>query len=86
MREINGGSVEERVRKIVIEYLDVDPAKVTADASFIDDLGADSLDMVEMLMAAEEEFNIDIPDDQAENLQTFGQVVKYVTDKIGAPA
>eukprot|EP01037_Dinobryon_pediforme_P012307 gene12307-12394_t len=60
----------ERVRKIVIEHLDADPAKVTDKASFIDDLGADSLDNVELVMAFEEEFDIEIPDDAAEHIQT----------------
>ena len=63
----------ERVRKIVIEHLDADPAKVTEKASFIDDLGADSLDNVELVMAFEEEFDIEIPDDAAEHIQTVGR-------------
>ena len=62
----------ERVRKIVIEHLDADPEKVTEKASFIDDLGADSLDNVELVMAFEEEFDIEIPDDAAEHIQTVG--------------
>ena len=64
--------VLERVRKIVIEHLDADPEKVTEKASFIDDLGADSLDNVELVMAFEEEFDIEIPDDAAEHIQTVG--------------
>jgi acyl carrier protein len=63
----------ERVRKIVIEHLDADPEKVTEKASFIDDLGADSLDNVELVMAFEEEFDIEIPDDAAETIQTVGR-------------
>jgi len=62
----------ERVRKIVIEQLDADPDKVTEKASFIDDLGADSLDTVELVMAFEEEFDVEIPDDAAEHIQTVG--------------
>src|SRR6267154_2711473 len=69
--------VLERVRKIVIEHLDADPEKVTEKASFIDDLGADSLDNVELVMAFEEEFDIEIPDDAAEHIQTVGDAVKF---------
>ena len=68
----------ERVRKIVIDHLDADPDKVTEKASFIDDLGADSLDTVELVMAFEEEFGIEIPDDAAETIQTFGDAVKFI--------
>ena len=64
--------VLERVRKIVIEHLDADPEKVTEKASFIDDLGADSLDNVELVMAFEEEFDIEIPDDAAEHIPRAG--------------
>ena len=71
----------ERVRKIVIEHLDADPEKVTEKASFIDDLGADSLDNVELVMAFEEEFDIEIPDDAAEHIQTVGDAVKFITEK-----
>ncbi len=74
----------ERVRKIVIEHLDADPEKVTEKASFIDDLGADSLDNVELVMAFEEEFDIEIPDDAAEHIQTVGDAVKFITEKTGA--
>ena len=65
----------ERVRKIVIDHLDADPEKVVEKASFIDDLGADSLDNVELVMAFEEEFDIEIPDDAAEHIQTVGDAV-----------
>ena len=68
----------ERVRKIVIEHLDADPEKVTEKASFIDDLGADSLDQVELVMAFEEEFGVEIPDDQAETIVTVGDAIKYL--------
>ena len=67
--------VADRVKKIVVEHLGVDDAKVTDNASFIDDLGADSLDTVELVMAFEEEFGIEIPDDAAETIQTFGDAV-----------
>ena len=71
----------ERVKKIVIEHLGVDADKVTEQASFIDDLGADSLDTVELVMAFEEEFSVEVPDEDAEKLQTVGDVVKYIEEK-----
>ena len=74
----------ERVRKIVIDHLDADLEKVTEKASFIDDLGADSLDNVELVMAFEEEFDIEIPDDAAEHIQTVGDAVKFIAEKSGA--
>ena len=70
--------VEDRVRKIVVEHLGVEEDKVVESASFIDDLGADSLDTVELVMAFEEEFGIEIPDDAAETIQTFGDAVKFI--------
>ena len=72
----------ERVRKIVIDHLDADPDKVTEKASFIDDLGADSLDNVELVMAFEEEFDIEIPDDAAETIQTFGDAVSFISKAV----
>jgi acyl carrier protein len=75
----------ERVKKIVVDHLNVDPDKVTEAASFIEDLGADSLDTVELVMAFEEEFGIEIPDDAAESIVTVGDAVKYI-DKAGAAA
>ncbi|BDW99386.1 MULTISPECIES: acyl carrier protein [Maricaulis] len=75
--------VLERVTKIVIEHLDVEAEKVTDKASFIDDLGADSLDNVELVMAFEEEFDIEIPDDAAEHIQTVGDAVKFISEKVG---
>ena len=74
--------ITDRVKKIVVEHLNVDEGKVLDDASFIDDLGADSLDTVELVMAFEEEFDIEIPDDAAETIQTFGDAVKFINDKI----
>jgi len=68
----------ERVKKIVVEHLNVDPDKVAESASFIEDLGADSLDTVELVMAFEEEFGIEIPDDAAESIVTVGDAVKYI--------
>ena len=73
----------ERVKKIVVEHLNVDAEKVTDNASFIEDLGADSLDTVELVMAFEEEFGIEIPDDAAESIVTVGDAVKYI-DKVNA--
>ena len=70
--------IAERVKKIVVEHLGVEPDKVTEAASFIDDLGADSLDTVELVMAFEEEFGIEIPDDAAESIVTVGDAVKYI--------
>ncbi len=70
--------VAARVKKIVIEHLDVDDAKVTNEASFMDDLGADSLDTVELVMAFEEEFGIEIPDDAAEKIMTVQDAVSYI--------
>ena len=75
--------IGERVKKIVVEHLNVDADKVTDGASFIEDLGADSLDTVELVMAFEEEFGIEIPDDAAESIVTVGDAVKYI-DKANA--
>jgi acyl carrier protein len=72
--------IAERVKKIVVEHLGVEEEKITDSASFIDDLGADSLDTVELVMAFEEEFGIEIPDDAAENIQTFGDAVKFISE------
>ncbi|HEY8189442.1 MAG TPA: acyl carrier protein [Micavibrio sp.] len=70
--------VAERVKKIVVEHLGVDESKVSETASFIDDLGADSLDTVELVMAFEEEFNVEIPDDAAEKIQTVGDAISFI--------
>ena len=72
--------VAERVKKIVVDHLGVDEDKVVEGASFIDDLGADSLDTVELVMAFEEEFNVEIPDDAAEKIQTFGDAVTFIKE------
>ena len=71
--------IADRVSKIVVEHLGVEADKVVLDASFIDDLGADSLDTVELVMAFEEEFGIEIPDDAAETIQSFGDAVKFIS-------
>lgn len=72
--------IAERVKKIVVEHLGVDEGKVSEGASFIDDLGADSLDTVELVMAFEEEFNVEIPDDAAEKIQTVGDAINFIKE------
>ncbi len=67
-----------KVKEIILNELGVDPEKVTAEASFVDDLGADSLDTVELVMAFEEEFTIDIPDEDAEQMRTVGDAITYI--------
>ncbi len=67
-----------KVKEIIINELGVDPEKVTPEASFVDDLGADSLDTVELVMAFEEEFTIDIPDEDAEQMRTVGDAISYI--------
>ncbi|MDO8706099.1 MAG: acyl carrier protein [Sulfuricaulis sp.] len=75
-------SVEERVKKIVVEQLGVNEGEVKAGASFVDDLGADSLDTVELVMALEEEFDCEIPDDQAEKITTVQQAIDYINTRL----
>ena len=72
----------EKIKKIVMEQLGVELDKVTMEASFADDLGADSLDAVEFIMALEETFDIEVPDEDAEKLKTVGDAVKYINDKV----
>ena len=72
--------IDQRVKEIVVEQLGVKPDQVTPAAKFIEDLGADSLDTVELVMALEEEFGIEVPDEQAEKLQSVGDVIKYVEE------
>jgi acyl carrier protein len=74
-------TIEERVQAIIVEQLGVDENEVTESASFIDDLGADSLDTVELVMAFEEEFDIEIPDEDAEEITTVADAIKYIKDK-----
>ena len=71
--------IETRVKEIIVEQLGVDPAEVVPGAYFINDLGADSLDTVELVMAFEEEFGIEIPDEEAEKIQSVGQAIEYIT-------
>ncbi|MCG3149953.1 MAG: Acyl carrier protein [Verrucomicrobiae bacterium] len=74
-------SVQDRVKEIIVEQLGVNPDQVTPEAKFIEDLGADSLDTVELVMAFEEEFSAEIPDEDAEKLQTVGDVIKYIEER-----
>ena len=74
--------VFEKVKSILIDQLDVEEEKVTPEASIADELGADSLDIVDLVMSLEEEFDLEIPDDQVENIKTVGDIVKYIEDNI----
>jgi len=74
-------SIEARIKKIIVEQLGVNADQVTPEAKFIEDLGADSLDTVELVMALEEEFGQEIPDEEAEKLQSVGDVIKFVEDR-----
>ncbi len=87
--EINGGGVVskgliEKIRNLVADQLGVDAGELESGADILDDLGADSLDVVEMVMAIEEEFDLEIPDEDAEGMRTLGDVEKYVADRIAA--
>lgn len=75
-------NIEQKVRDIIVEQLGVNADQVTTDAKFIEDLGADSLDTVELVMAFEEEFGIEVPDEEAEKLMTVGNVVQYIEDHV----
>jgi acyl carrier protein len=79
---MSSDEVLEKVKKIIVEQLGVTEASVTLEASFIDDLGADSLDIVELIMALEEEFDIEIPDADAEKVVTVGDVVDYIKENV----
>ena len=74
-------AAQEKIKSIIAEQLGVKPEEVTPGASFVDDLGADSLDTVELIMALEEEFNIEIPDEDAEKMKTVGDAIKYIEEK-----
>ena len=75
-------AIAERVKQIIVEKLGVEESEVTPEANFQDDLGADSLDTVELIMEFEKEFNLSIPDDQAENIGTVGQAVAYLEENV----
>lgn len=74
--------VFDKVKKIIVDQLDVEEDKVTEAASITDDLGADSLDIVDLVMSFEEEFDIEIPDDQVEKIKTVGDIVKFIEEKV----
>ena len=76
-------SIEERIKSLICEQLSVKEEEVSDDASFVDDLGADSLDTVELVMALEEEFETEIPDEKAEKLTTVGEAIAYIKEHIG---
>ncbi|MES2982837.1 MAG: acyl carrier protein [Verrucomicrobiota bacterium] len=76
-------SIEERVKEIIVDQLGVSADQVTLEAKFVEDLGADSLDTVELVMALEEEFDVEVPDDEAEKLQAVKDVVTFITSKKG---
>ena len=78
--------VQDKIKQIIVDELGVDEAEVTENARFIEDLGADSLDLVELVMRFEEEFDIEIPDEDAEKLTTVGEALNYVKNKLGADA
>ena len=77
-------AVQDKISEIIVEQLGVKAEEVTPEASFVDDLGADSLDTVELVMALEEEFGIEIPDEDAEKIQTVGDAIKYIEEKNAA--
>jgi len=78
--------IESKLKQIVMDRLDVDEDHITPEASFVEDLGADSLDIVELIMGIEEEFDIEIPDEDAEKLTTVGGALEYIKSKLGVEA
>jgi acyl carrier protein len=78
---VNEQEILEKIKAVVADKLDTDPADITESASFVDDLGADSLDVVELIMGLEDEFGIEISDEEAENLRTVGDAVKFVASQ-----
>jgi len=82
MSELTKSDIEAKVKSIIVEKLGVDAGEVTPEASFTNDLGADSLDTVELIMEFEKEFNISIPDEQAEGITTVGEAVSYIEENV----
>jgi len=78
-------NIQERITKIIVDKLGVDESEVTGEASFTNDLGADSLDTVELIMEFEKEFDLSIPDESAEKIQTVGDAVSYLTEQLSNP-
>jgi acyl carrier protein len=79
---MDANTVEERIKNVIVEQLGVEPEQVKPEAQFINDLGADSLDTVELIMALEKEFDIEIPDEQAEKIKTVGEAVEHIKSKV----
>ncbi len=79
---MDANNVEERIKNVIVEQLGVEPEQVKPEAQFINDLGADSLDTVELIMALEKEFDIEIPDEQAEKIKTVGEAVDHIKSKV----
>jgi acyl carrier protein len=77
---VENEEIFDKVRDVIVDQLNVDEAEVTEEASFVDDLGADSLDIVELVMALEEQFGISIPDEEAENIKSVGDAVSYISE------
>ncbi len=77
-------AIAEKIKSVIAEQLGVKPEEVTDDAKFVDDLGADSLDTVELVMALEEEYGVEIPDEDAEKLTTVGEAIKYIEEKLAS--
>jgi acyl carrier protein len=82
MAAVDRTTIEKKVREMIVENLGIDPEKVTVESSFVEDLGADSLDTVELVMAFEEEFALEIPDEDAEKLTTVGKAIDYLETKL----
>lgn len=81
MEQSNAAVIPDKVKDLIVDQLGVDPDKIRLESQFVEDLGADSLDLVELIMAMEEEFDLEIPDEDAEKLRTVGDVVQYLQSK-----